>query len=102
MIVRMWEVRVVPGRLREFCDLLTEGLWGRLRGVDGFLGGELFASADGEDRVVVLTRWRDQAALEAAAGPGWRTTALLTAAERGFVVRPPHLWHFVPVSAVPG
>jgi hypothetical protein len=93
----MWEARVVPGLLDELVGFVVARVWPTLVAADGFGGGELYrADSDTEPRLVLLTRWRDEAALAAAAGPGWRAAVLLPGEDR-FHARPPHVWHFTQV-----
>lgn len=96
MIVRMEESRVVAGRVEEFCARLRATVLPRLADHDGFLGADLYRSYDGAERVVLVTRWRDEAALDRVAGPGWPDSPLAAPAVRQLLARPPHVWHFVP------
>ena len=98
MIVRMWEGRVVPGRLDEFVELVVERGWPVLEAAAGFVGGELYrADSDTEPRLVLITRWRDEAALAAFAGPDWWSTPVALPDGERFLARPPHVWHFTQV-----
>jgi hypothetical protein len=93
----MWEARALPGRLDELVELIRRG-WPALAASDGFVGGELYRADSGTDpRLVLVTRWRDEAALAAAAGPGWPDTAVPLPGEEHLHARPPHVWHFTPV-----
>ena len=96
-IVRMWESRVLPDKTEEIAAFL-KAMVASLRTVDGCLGVEVFGSAPGnpsdDDRIVIISRWRDQAALASAAGPGWRTETVDADGESGLWARPPHVWHF--------
>lgn len=96
MIVRMWEARVAPGAESRVAGHLAPVL-GELRTTDGCVGAEAFRSladqsGEPDDRVVVISRWRDIASLEQAAGPGWRVDSISD--EPGLWARPPHVWHF--------
>jgi heme-degrading monooxygenase HmoA len=94
----MWEARALPGRLDELVDLVTGKVWPALAAADGFAGGELYRADSGTDpRLVLITRWRDEAALAAAAGPAWRDAAVTVPGEAALHARPPHVWHFTPV-----
>ena len=88
----MAEGRAVPGAAEELAALLVAVAWPPMAATDGFLGGELYRSDD--ERLVMVTRWRDEAAVEAYAGPGWRDTAVVLPEERRLLARPPHVWHF--------
>ena len=96
MIVRMWEGRVATGAESRVDAHLARALT-HLRAQDGCIDAEAFRSlTDSEqaedDRIVVITRWRDVAALEQAAGPGWRADSIND--EPDLWARPPHVWHF--------
>jgi hypothetical protein len=94
----MWEARARPGRLDELVELMTGRAWPALAAADGFAGAELYRADSATDpRLVLLTRWRDEAALAAAAGPGWQDTPVLLPGEELLHARPPHVWHFTPV-----
>jgi len=94
MIVRMEEARVADGLLPEFRRYVTETLWPRLQTAEGFLGGEVYRSYDGAPRLVMITRWRDEAALKAQAGPAWRDTSFVRPGDTSCLARVPHVWHF--------
>jgi heme-degrading monooxygenase HmoA len=97
VIARMWEARALPGRLDELVALVRRA-WPALAAADGFAGGELYRSdSDTDPRLVLVTRWQDEAALAAVAGPGWREAAVLLPGEEQLHARPPHVWHFTPV-----
>jgi heme-degrading monooxygenase HmoA len=90
----MWEARAVPGRA---ADLAAWAAATQLPpGAGGLLGGRAYLSLDGPDRVVVIADWRDEAALAAFAGPGWRTAAPVDAAGEALLAGPARVWHFVP------
>ncbi|GAA2247521.1 MULTISPECIES: antibiotic biosynthesis monooxygenase family protein [Kitasatospora] len=99
MIVRIWEAQVTPERADEFCaKLVTEVLSGLDR-ADGFGGAELMRSAtDTDHRILVITRWRDEAAVRAYAGPMWRIRPVWAEGEFGFLRHPPTVSHFIPVG----
>lgn len=82
MITRMWEARAADA------DALAEAMLAGLpAGADGYAGGEVYRSLDQPGRVVVVTHWRDEAALAAYAGD---VPARLVEGE-------PRVWHFEPV-----
>jgi heme-degrading monooxygenase HmoA len=68
VIVRMWEAKVVPGRLDDAVDYLTEAVVPDARAAPGCLGAEAFRALGGEERVVLITRWEDEHAEDWAEG----------------------------------
>ena len=100
MIVRMWEARLVPGTTGAFVAFWTERVRPRLTATDGCLDAELVVSygvePGADERAVVTTRWRDEAALAAAAGPDWRVAPVVEPGEAAFLARPAYVWHFRP------
>jgi Antibiotic biosynthesis monooxygenase len=83
----MWEARAAAGRLDDLVRaVVAHRVSLSLR--DGYAGGEVYR-ADGPDpRVVLITRWTDQAALDQAPEPP---------GDEDLHARPPHAWDFVPV-----
>lgn len=59
MIVRMWEARVVPGRLDDAVAYLVEAVMPAALAAPGCLGAEAFRALGAEERVVLITRWED-------------------------------------------
>ena len=98
MITRMWECKVVPAVLDEFVVFIRDTVWADMAEADGFVDGELYRSLDAEARLVFISHWRDEAALEAFAGPDWRTAPLVDDLQRDYLAGPSHVWHFVPVT----
>ncbi len=88
MIARMWESRVNPGQLDEFCRWVREVAWPQYSSSAGFAGGEMYRS-DEENRAVIVTRWTDGDAL--AAGNSWFDLGV----ER-FCAEQASAWQFVP------
>ncbi|MFJ8041769.1 antibiotic biosynthesis monooxygenase family protein [Kitasatospora sp. NPDC096147] len=104
MIVRIWEAQVVPARREEFCARLADEVIPALDGTDGYQGAELLRSVSALDhRVLVVTRWRDEAALRAYAGTMWRIRPVWAEGEFGFLEHPPSVAHFehLPPAAEP-
>lgn len=89
MIARMWESRIHPDQLDEFCDWVRDAAWPQFTSADGFLGGEAYR-ADDQYRAVIVTRWTDADAM--ASGNSWFDLG----AER-FCAREPVGWEFTPV-----
>ena len=57
MIVRMWEARVLPGRLDDAVDWLVEAVVPDALAAEGCQGAEAFRALGDEERVVLITRW---------------------------------------------
>ena len=92
----MWEGRVAAGAQSRVGPHVAQRL-SQLQATEGCLDVEAFQSFDhgdegGDDRIVIITRWRDVAALERAVGPGWRADSYDD--EPDLWARPPHVWHF--------
>jgi len=85
----MWEGRVNPGQLDEFCAWARSEAWPQFVGAEGFLGGEVYRS-DEQYHAVVITHWADDDTL--AAGNTWFDLG----AER-FLAAEAHAWAFMPV-----
>jgi len=90
MIVRVSEARVRPGLLSEFRDFIVDGTKS-FDELDGFLGDEILV---GEDELIYISRWRDEAALERFAGPAWRSSPVVLPAEERFLAAPLRVRHF--------
>ena len=97
MITRMWEARVVPALLDEFTTFIRDAVWADMEAADGFEGGTLYRSLDQEARLVMISNWRDEAALAAFAGPDWRTSPMVEDLQRDYLAGPTHVWHFEPL-----
>jgi len=68
VIVRMWEAKVLPGRLEDAVGWLVEAVVPDALAADGCLGAEAFRALGGEERVVLITRWADEHAEDWAEG----------------------------------
>ncbi|WP_441249308.1 antibiotic biosynthesis monooxygenase family protein [Kitasatospora sp. McL0602] len=100
MIVRVWEAEVQPRRAEEFWARLVGEAVPGLAGVDGFLGAELWRGVtEGDHRVLMVTRWRDEAAVRAYAGPMWRIRPVWAEGEFEALEHPPRVSHFTPLDA---
>ena len=60
MIVRMWEAKVLPGRLDDAVDWLVEAVVPDALAAEGCQGAEAFRALGDEERVVLITRWEDE------------------------------------------
>jgi heme-degrading monooxygenase HmoA len=92
-IARMWESRLSAEAAEEFVEYLATTGWPAIAAVPGFVGGEVYRSAEGEHRAVVVTRWAD----ETAAAAGAETERELAR----FCAREPHAWQFEQVEVGP-
>jgi len=97
----MWECRVVPALLDEFIAFIRDTVWADMELADGFVAGELYRSLDADARLVFISHWRDEEALEAFAGPDWRTAPMVDDLQRDYLAGPSHVWHFTPVLSSP-
>ncbi|GGQ85916.1 MULTISPECIES: antibiotic biosynthesis monooxygenase family protein [Kitasatospora] len=95
MIIRIWEAQVSPLRVEDFCARLASIVLPEFDQWDGFLGGELLrALADGDHRVQMITRWRDEEALRAYAGPMWKIRPVWSEGELHELEHPPTVAHY--------
>lgn len=67
MIVVVFEVIPATGRRAEYLDIAAE-MRPLLAGIDGFISVERFQSLTDPDKLLSLSFWRDEAAVQA-----WRT-----------------------------
>lgn len=85
MIVRMWEAKVLPGRLADAVAYLVDEVVPYALNAEGCRGAEAFRSLGDEERVVLVTRW------DSDVGEGW---------EEGAPPEPlwerAHAWWFAP------
>jgi quinol monooxygenase YgiN len=99
MIVRMWEADVKPGKMERFLDILQTTIVPRLAATEGFISAEIVTSMQDEQRVVVISRWRDEDAIAAYAGPLWRIRAPFVDFEVGdYLTRTSRVHHYRPVA----
>ncbi|GAB7185602.1 hypothetical protein ATKI12_5433 [Kitasatospora sp. Ki12] len=101
MIVRIWAGQVPAGRIEEFCAHLAAQVLPQLGRTDGCLGGELLrpVSEENGNRVLVVSRWRDEDALRGYAGPMWRIRPVWSEGELRYLAHPPEVTHFLQVTA---
>jgi heme-degrading monooxygenase HmoA len=99
MIVRMWETRVQPGKSEELIRYVAAEVWPSVAQAAGFLGGEVLRSyASGDERVLLVTRWQSEAALEAFLGPDWRAHEMTPVpGEQPLLAGVPFVDHWVPL-----
>ena len=63
MVVVIFEVEPKPGRAPDYLDMAAS-LKAELEQIDGFISIERFASLTNPDKIVSLSFWRDEAAVE--------------------------------------
>ena len=63
MIAVIFEVKTAPGKQQEYMDIATE-LRPQLESIDGFISIERFSSLVEEGKILSLSFWRDEAAIE--------------------------------------
>lgn len=69
----MWETPVKAGQVDALVAYVREEVWPGVTGADGFVGGEILRSfGNGEDRLLLVTRWRDAGSVEKFLGPAWQ------------------------------
>jgi hypothetical protein len=98
MIVRIYQAEIAPGRGVEYFDLLRSRVLPAIMKADGFLGIKFYESVDGPNTVVVITHWRDEAALEAWAGPQWRVRPVNPVEAFHLLTKTDHVQHFLSVD----
>jgi quinol monooxygenase YgiN len=100
VIVRMWETRVSPGQLDALVSYVRDSVWPTVAKADGFIGGEVLTSyASADERLLLITRWADEASLEAYLGPDWRAHEMTPIPEEAeFVTGTPFADHWHPVD----
>ena len=76
MYAVIFEVTPKPGRVQDYLAI-AQSLRGELEKVDGFISIERFASLTNEGKILSLSFWRDEAAVER-----WRTHTQHRAAQR--------------------
>jgi len=99
VIVRMWETRVRPGQLGALVAHVRDSVWPTVTNAEGFLGGEvLTAHASDDPRLLLITRWADESALQSYLGPHWRSHEITPVPEEAeFVLGIPFADHWTPV-----
>jgi quinol monooxygenase YgiN len=98
MIVRMWETRVRPERLDEMVAYVRDEVLPVVGKADGFLAAEVLTShAAADQRLLLITRWTGEAALESYLGPQWRAHEMTPIPDEAeFVLGIPFADHWVP------
>lgn len=98
MLTRVSEAFVRPGREREFVERVRALVETFPATYDGLLGHEVLVDLDDPRRVQYVSRWRDEQALAAYAGPNWRTDPVTFPDEDEFLQQPLRLRHFRTIS----
>jgi quinol monooxygenase YgiN len=98
----MWETRVRPGQLAALVAYVRDSVWPTVAKADGFIGGEVLTSyATDDERLLLITRWADEASLESYLGPDWRAHEMTPIPEEAaFVTGTPFADHWRPVDDV--
>jgi len=99
MIVRFLELEVRPSKMDHVVEIARTRLFERVAPADGFLGMEVLRSMrNNEGRVMVITRWRDEQALQSFAGPLWHERPVLVDSELAdHLSHISHVTHYLPV-----
>lgn len=95
----MWETGVKAGKADDLIRYVSSEVWPTLEGTPGFLGGEVLRShrSDGE-RLLLVTRWDGEAAIEGYLGPAWAAHEMTPVpAEEPYLEGTPHVDHWVVV-----
>ncbi|MEV0901846.1 antibiotic biosynthesis monooxygenase [Actinoplanes sp. NPDC049802] len=102
VIVRTSTAHVVPGRLAEFTSYILDAVSRFPDRNPGLLSHQVIVD-DEADELVYLSRWRDEQALAAFAGPGWRDSPVMLPGEEMFLRVPLKVRHYreTPIPAPP-
>ncbi len=94
MILRVSEALVAPDTRDEFLDRLRALVADFPAEHDGLVDHDVLVDLDDPLRVQYLSRWRDESALVAYAGPAWRTDPVTFPDEDRYLTEPLTLRHF--------
>lgn len=94
MIVRVSEALVEPGAEEEFLRRLHKLVAGLPARYEGLIDHEVLVDREDGRRVLYISRWRDEQALAAYAGPGWASDPVTFPGEDVLLSRPLTLRHF--------
>jgi len=72
MIVRILQLDVRPDRMDRFLEIGPARVRQGIEGAEGLLSVEILWPTDDRSGVVVISRWRNEEAIAAWAGPMWR------------------------------
>ena len=100
-IVRTSTARVVPGRFPEFAAYILAAVQEFPTRHPGLLSHDVLLDQENNE-LVYLSRWEDEQALIAFAGPGWRDGAVLLPGEDEYLLAPLTVRHYrsVPIPSV--
>ena len=90
----MSEARVRPDALTTFMTALARLVDDFPARYAGLLGHEVLVDLDDPHRVQYVSRWRDEDAVAAFAGAGWRTEPVTFPDEEAMLLQPLTLRHF--------
>jgi heme-degrading monooxygenase HmoA len=103
MMLREWRSRATQSKSEAYPDHFRMNVLPELRRVPGFLGAELCARRiDDEIEFLVLTRWRDIAAIENLAGRDIATAVVEPGAVAALIDFDPNVRHYEVIEAVRG
>jgi heme-degrading monooxygenase HmoA len=94
MIVRMSEAHVAPNQQDAFMMLLRELVSTFPAQHEGLLSHEVLVDRADPQRVIYVSRWRDEEAITGFAGQGWATDVVTFPDEDTYLLQPLHLRHF--------
>lgn len=96
--MRISEAAVRPGMVEELREVIVTAVTEFPRRYDGLLSHEVISDAT---TLLYLSRWRDEAALAAYAGPGWRDQPVMLPDEERYLTQPLRIRHFTVDSTWP-
>ena len=99
MIIRTSTARIRPGKEQAFRDLIVAMVADFPGQYRGLVGHEVLVGLDGST-LVYLSRWTDEDALVAFAGPGWRDTPVTFPDESDYLTEPLALAHYEQVEGL--
>ncbi|MBW6437111.1 antibiotic biosynthesis monooxygenase [Actinoplanes hulinensis] len=93
VIVRTSTARVVPGRMAAFTDYILAAVSAFPGENPGLLSHRVLVD-DEAGELVYLSRWRDEEALAAFAGPAWRDAPVMLPGEEEYLLAPLLVRHY--------
>ena len=93
MIVRTSTARIRPGQEQAFRDVILATVADYPALHPKLIGHEVLVSLDGAT-LIYVSRWTDEDALVAFAGPGWRDSPVTFPGESDYLTQPLVLEHY--------